>query len=81
MEYCPSSATLGEVSMVPHDDTLHMSMLGLADSLYLLGGKQRQALQFNVVSLQWIELTRPLRSYPWGCSALLTSQNKVVLCG
>ena len=56
-------------------------LVAVDEKLYLLGGKQRLAVQYNPAVAQWTQLQlQPSATYDWGCCGVV-HDGKLLLCG
>ena len=58
-------------------------LVSVNNKLYLLGGEQRLALEYNPLSNQWVELVPPNLRYfsASGCCGVVMKPGKIWLCG
>ena len=81
--YDPSANTHTLLSCLPSNagNTWGAWLMGVNNKVYLFGGKQRLALEYNPFSDQWIQLVQPNLWYSaYGCGAAVKSGN-ILICG
>ena len=82
--YDPLSFTYEYRAKLPGniDSTLGACLVGVTDMLYLLGGDEGLAWQYNPNTNLWIQLVTPTARYDWhrGCCPVVTDDN-ILLCG
>ena len=81
--YDPLSNSYSHRSHLPSNihSTKVACLVGVAEMLYLLGGEEGLAWQYNPHTDQWIQLVTPTVQYNWhnGCCAVVRG-NKILLC-
>ena len=82
--YDPSTDTHTHRSQVPDNvrDTWGACLVAVAQKLYLLGGEERLAVQYDPRTNQWVKLTPPTAMYTGyhGCCAVVKSHH-IMVCG
>ena len=82
-QYDPKANSFSWVAQIPDDisDTWYASLVAADENLYLLGGEQRLAVQYNPATDQWVQLLhKPAAKYNYGCCAVVQF-GKILLCG
>ena len=84
LQYDPSTDSHTYRAYLPDgvQDTYGACLVGTGDKLYLLGGEERLAWQYDIHTDQWIQLTQPSAKYVYyeGCCAVVRAKN-IMLCG
>ena len=83
-QYDPNTDSFNWQAELPQHakTTLYACLVAAADKLYLLGSRQRLALQFSPADNQWTKLqSQPPAMYDfWGCCGVV-HYGKILLCG
>ena len=82
-QYDSTADRLSRASYLPQhvQSTICACLVAADEKLYLLGGKQRLAVQYSPAADQWTQiLSQPLATYVWGCCGVV-HDGKLLLCG